>query len=122
MSQNTPSTTENNSETQVKEFFNQFFTETITFPTNQVDAVVGFFEKRGFDKVASISTATILLQQAKIDNVNVFQLIDTLGGLETAKLSYMVTEVLNHNRSKISSLGYKITDTNEATQKRNIVV
>ena len=71
MSQNTPSTTENNSETQVKEFFNQFFTETITFPTNQVDAVVGFFEKRGFDKVASISTATILLQQAKIDNVNV---------------------------------------------------
>jgi len=122
MTQNIPSTTSNDSETEVKEFFNEFFTETITFPTNQVDAVVGFFESRGFDKVASISTATILLQQAKIDDVNVFQLIDTLKGLETAKLSYMVTEVLNHNRSKISSLGYRITDPNEATQKRNIVV
>jgi hypothetical protein len=122
MSQNIPSTTKDDSETPVKEFFNNFFTESITFPTNQVDAVVGFFESRGFDKVASISTATILLQQAKLDNVNVFQLIDTLQGLETAKLSYMVTEVLNHNRSKISSLGYKIPDPNEATQKRNIVV
>ena len=83
MSQNIPSTTENNSETNVKEFFNQFFTETITFPSSQVDAVVGFFESRGFDKVASISTATILLQQAKLDNVNVFQLIDTLKGLKS---------------------------------------
>ena len=112
----------NDSQKPVREFFDNYFNENLTFPGAEVDAVVGYFESRGFDRTSSISTASVILKQAKIDNVNVFQLIDTLGGLETAKLSYMVTEVLNHNRSKISSLGYKITDSNEATQKRNIVV
>ena len=106
----------------VKEFFNKFFTDPINFPSNQVDAVVGFFESRGFDKVASRSTATVLLQQAKLDGVNVFELVDTLKGVESAKLSFMVTEILNHNRSKISTLGYKITNPNASTEKRNIVV
>ena len=63
---------------EVKEFFDKFFLRQITFPSNQIDAVLGFFLKRGFDESASRSTGIVLLNQARIDNVNVFQLIDTL--------------------------------------------
>ena len=34
----------NDSNQPVKEFFNNYFNETIAFPSNDVDAVVGYFE------------------------------------------------------------------------------
>jgi hypothetical protein len=110
------------SEKQTTEFFNKYFTKKLSFPSNQVDAVVGFFTKRGFDQTAAISTSTILLEQAKIDNVNVFQLLDTLKGLNEIQLSSVVAEVLNYNRDSTSSLGFKRTETVEKLEKRNIVV
>ena len=78
------------SSNKVKEFFNNYFTEAISFPANQVDAVVGFFEARGFDTASASGTATVLLQQAKIDDVNVFTLLDTLKGLEDIQISQIV--------------------------------
>ena len=93
----------------------------MTFATNDVDAMVGYFESRGFSKQSSISTATVLLTQAKIDGINAFTLIDTLKGIDDVKLSAIVTEILNANRSKISSLGYKDTTASNQTEKRNIV-
>lgn len=106
----------------VKQFFNNYFNDTLAFPSNDVDAVVGFFESRGFDRTASISTATVILQQAKIDGVKVFELLDTLKGVDKVQLSYIVTEILNHNRSNTSSLGYKVNTENSLAEKRNIVV
>jgi hypothetical protein len=105
----------------VTKFFNNYFSKELSFPTNQVDAVVSFFEKRGFDKTASISVATTLLQQSKIDEVNIFKLLDTLTGLTEVQLSSIVTEVLNYNRPKTSTLGYKRTETSDKVEKRNIV-
>jgi len=119
---NIPNNNNNDSNKPVKEFFNNYFNDTISFPSNDVDAVVGFFESRGFDRTASIATATVVLQQAKIDNVKVFELIDTLKGMENVQLSYIVTEILNHNRSNTSSLGYKIDTKLDLLEKRNIVV
>lgn len=115
-------TKNNDSSTPVKSFFNNYFSETLTFPSNEVDAVIGYFESRGFERTASISTATVLLQQAKIDGVKVFELIDTLKGMSNVQLSYVVTEVLNHNRSNTSSLGYKLDSSSTLSEKRNIVV
>lgn len=106
----------------VKSFFNTYFTAEITFPAEQVDAVVGFFKKRGFDDLAANSTSMILLQQAKIDQVNVFTLIDTLKGLTDVQLSAIVAEVLNYNRQKNSVLGYRQEDTGNTLEKRNIIV
>lgn len=106
----------------VKSFFDSYFTAEISFPAEQVDAVVGFFKKRGFDDLAANSTSIVLLQQAKIDNVNVFKLIDTLKGLTDVQLSAVVTEVLNYNRQKNSVLGYRQEDTGEYLEKRNILV
>ena len=115
--QNKPS---NTSDKGVTNFFNNYFSKTISFPTNQVDAVTTFFEKRGFDKAAAITVATTLLQQAKIDNVNVFKILDTMTGLNELQLSAVVTEILNYNRAKVSTLGYKRDQGADKHEKRNI--
>lgn len=112
----------NDSAEPVKTFFDKYFTEPVSLPAGEIDAVIGFFEKRKFDKTAAVSVATILLQQAKLDSVNVFELLDTLKGLTELQLSNVVTEILNVNRSKISTLGFKIADRRNQFEKRNIVV
>jgi hypothetical protein len=106
----------------VRLFFNNYFNEAISFPAGEIDAVVGFFKKRGFDDMASNSTAIILLQQAKIDNVEVFRLLDTLKGLTEVQLSSVVAEVLNYNRQKNSTLGYRQQDTSDSLEKRNVLI
>lgn len=105
----------------VQKFFNNYFTEKLSFPASQVDAVVAFFTKRGFDETAAITVATTLLNQSKIDNVNIFKLLDTLKGYNELQLSAIVTEILNYSRAKTSTLGYKRTESADKTEKRNIV-
>jgi len=122
MSTNLPVSESNDSSTEVKSFFDKFFRQQITFPSNQIDAVVGYFLKRGFDENSARSTGIVLLNQAKIDNINVFQLIDTLKGLSDVQLSSVVTEVLNAYREKTSTLGFKILTVEETVESRNIRV
>lgn len=119
---NLPKQSTTSSSNEVKEFFNQYLTEKISYPSNQVDAVIGFFENRGFEKTSAIAVGTALLQQAKIDSVNVFELIDTLKGLTQVQLSNIVANVLNYNREKISTLGFKVESKYEKIEKRNIVI
>lgn len=106
---------------EVKEFFDKYFSKKISLTSNQVDSVVGFFKKRGFDTNSAIAVATVLLQQAKIDNVNVFQVVDTLQGLNEVQLSALVATILNTNRSRASSIGYKIQNNVATSERRNIV-
>lgn len=122
MSTNLPSPETNDSAVEVKSFFDKFFRQQITFPSNQIDAIVGYFLKRGFDESSARSTGIVLLNQAKLDNVNVFQLIDTLKGLNDVQLSSVVTEVLNAYREKTSTLGFKILTVEETVESRNIRV
>jgi predicted metal-dependent phosphotriesterase family hydrolase len=112
--------TSNTSDKGVTSFFDNYFDKKLTFPTNQVDAVIAYFQKRGFDKNASLSVSTVLLQQAKLDNVNVFKLLDTLKGLNEVQLSAVVTEILNYNRPKTSTLGYKRDQSLDKVERRNI--
>jgi len=105
---------------ETKQFFDRYFVESVSYPSNQVDAVVGFFKKRGFDEVASASVSAVLLQQAKIDNVNVFKLLDTLKGLENRQLSAVIAQILNANRSNISTIGYRSSPTQSPIETRNI--
>jgi|TARA_B110000977_G_scaffold200388_1_gene290729 hypothetical protein len=104
----------------VTEFFDKYFTEKLSFASNEVDAVIGFFENRGFQRSAAISTGTILLQQAKLDDIKIFKLLDTLKGFDEVKLSAVVAEVLNYNRLNSSTLGFKTTATSNTLEKRNI--
>lgn len=112
--------TDTDSATEVKKFFNRYFTEPLTFPASQIDAVVGFFMKRGFSEQSAKSTGIVLMSQARLENVNIFQLLDTLKNLNSAQLSGVVTQVMNSSREKISILGYKILTVEETAESRNI--
>jgi hypothetical protein len=112
--------TDNTNTDEVRNFFDKFFLHQITFPTNQIDAIVGFFSKRGFDDSAARSTSIVLLNQARLENVNPFKLLDTIKGLTDAQLSQVVTEVLNVYRDRSSALGFKLITVEETTESRNI--
>ena len=64
----------------------------------------------------------MLLNQARLDNVNVFELIDTLKGLTDVQLAKVVTEVLNSYREQTSTLGYKVITSVDTYESRNILV
>lgn len=119
---NLPPSSTTDSSDKVKTFFDRYFVDQIAFPAEQIDAVVGFFRKRGFDEQAASSTSIALLQQAKLDRVNPFELLDTLQGLSDIQLSAVVAEVLNYNRQKISTLGFRQNNNGDLLEKRNIVV
>lgn len=120
---NVTSTSENNDSAEpTKKFFNRYFSDSISFPSNQVDAVVGFFEKKGFDKVAAASVATVLLEQSKIDNINVFEVLEGLSSFDKIKLTALVTAILNSNRSAASKLGYRESNGTPTYEKRNILI
>lgn len=108
------------SDRDVTSFFQGYYNEPISYPSNQLDAVTGFFENRGFDTVASRTTAAVLLEQAKRESVNVFKLIDTLKGLSDVELSKAVIQILNVSRPKTSSLGYRRQKTPDLFERRNI--
>ena len=105
---------------EVRSFFDKYFSHQITFPVSQIDAVIGFFLKRGFSEESAKGTSIVLLNQSKIDNINVFKLLDTLAGLSELQLSKVVTEVLNANRERSSILGYQLINIEETLESRNI--
>lgn len=117
---NIPSKPFTNSDQFVKSFFDRYYNKSLEFPANEVDAVVTYFTKRGFEEPAAQSVATVLLQQAKIDNVKIFKLLDTLSGLEDVQLNALIAEILNYSRTKTSTLGYRINQTTNYTEARNI--
>lgn len=118
---NLPEREVNDSSEEVRNFFDKFFLHQISFPSNQIDAVLGFFLKRGFDEQAARSTAIVLLNQARLENLNPLQLLDSLKGYTDVQLSQIVTEVLNTYRDRRSALGYKLTKLEETLESRNIV-
>lgn len=118
--QNYPVQVGTDSAESVRSFFDNYFRHQITFPSNQIDAIVGYFLKRGFDELAAKSTAIVLLNQARIDNINPQQLLDTLKGITDSQLTGVVSEVLNVYRDKTSSLGYRDTRIEETLESRNV--
>jgi hypothetical protein len=121
MSTNLP-VTQNDSTADVKQFFDKYFVQQVSFPSNQIDAVVGFFLKNGFDTQSARSTGIVLLNQARADKVDVFQLIDTLKTLTDVQLSQVVAQVLNAYREKTSLLGYRVAPLIDTYESRNILV
>lgn len=117
-----PQTSTTEASVEVKQFFDKFFVHQVSFPSNQIEGVVGFFLKNGFDLESARSTAIVLLNQARADNVNVFELIDTLKTLTDVQLSQVVAQVLNAYREKVSLLGYRIAPLVDNYESRNILV
>ena len=119
---NLPITQNLSSSQEMRQFFDKYFSQKISFPAEQIDAMVGFFLKRNFDIESSRSIAIVLLNQAKIDSVNPFKLLDTLKTLTDVQLSQIVAQVLNAYRENNSLLGYRIAEVTNIFESRNILV
>ena len=87
----------------------------------EYDAAVGFFVKRGFERVAAESTAYVILSQAKIDSVSPQSILDQLTYANPGVLSELITIVLNANRYKSSRFGVRKSLTTKETVSRNIL-
>ena len=97
--------------------------EKVELNAGEYDAAVAFFENRDYDRLAAESIAYVLMRQAKIDNVNVFKILDTLeaqASKDPVTLNNLVGEILNLNRFKTSILGYKSAGPQNTLAKRNI--
>ena len=102
-------------------FFDKYYSKPISLTDNDLTTVLGFFESRGFDKSAALSVATVLLNQAKTDGIEIYTLLQTLKGLDDLKLSAVIAEILNYSRKKTSAVGFKRDKTITKYEKRNII-
>jgi hypothetical protein len=119
---NLPAITTTDSSEPVKQFFDKFYLRPVSFPAAQIDAVVSFFLKREFDDDSARSTAIVLLNQARNDGVDVFQILDTMKGLTDLQLSQIVAQILNAYRENTSLLGYRVASIENPFESRNIVI
>lgn len=119
---NLPTSAQASSETEIKQFFDKFYTTEVSFPAAEIDAVIGFFQRREFDITSARSIAIVLLNQARSDDVNVFTLLETLKSIPTMQLSSVVAQILNSYREKTSLVGYRTSISDNSYETRNILV
>jgi len=88
----------------------------------EYDACIAFFTNKDYDRTAAESIAYVLVRQAKIDDVSVMKILDTLEANSTdpVTLNNLVGEILNLNRFKTSILGFKSSSTQNPVAIRNI--
>jgi hypothetical protein len=122
MATNLPSTLSTDSASATKLFFDAYGEQPLEFNSTDVDATVGFFEGKGFDRDAATITAVTLLKQAKIESQPIFQILDTLKGFSSLQISALVAEILNNNRPSTSTLGLRVVNSNRISQTRNILL
>lgn len=107
---------------EVKNFFDKFYVNEVTFPAADIDAVVGFFQRRNFDIDSARTTAIVILNQARDDSVNVYSILDTFKTLPTLRLNQVVAEILNSYREPTSLLGYRLQVPDNEYESRNILI
>lgn len=115
-----PSTTADSSQGTIK-VFDAYITAPLNIDASTYDAMIGFFTNRGFGLESAQSMAYVIIKQAILDKYNPFELIETLKGLNDIEISSLITEILNYNRFKTSSLGIASPFAPAAEVARNIV-
>jgi hypothetical protein len=89
--------------------------------TNTYNLMKGFFEAKGFDKLASDALATTFIRQAATDGYNALDVLSTLKNMDSFKLTGVINEILNYNRYKTSYLGTTSGTTAFQPISRNVV-
>jgi hypothetical protein len=117
---NLPTAQSTDSADRSRVYLNNFGQQGEEYPSNDVDATIGFLINKGFAAEAATVTGMVLLQQAKKDGFSVFKLLETLGSLEQLELTGLVAEILNQNRSQTSRLGFRTVITANQLKLRNI--
>jgi len=119
MATNLPSQLIEDSAASTKLFFDSYGQDPLEFNSNEIDASIAFFTKRGFDQDTAVVISSAILKQAKLDSVPVFKLLDTLVQFNQLEISSLVGEILNNNRPATSTLGFR-TERVIPNQIRNI--
>jgi hypothetical protein len=73
---NLPSVTKTDSAASTKLFFDTYGQRPLEFGANEVAASIGFFTSKGFEEEAALTTAMTILRQARVDGVQVFEILD----------------------------------------------
>lgn len=110
MTTNLPSQTSTDSAESTKLFFDTYGQRPLEFNATEIDACIAFFTSFGFDNDASLTISSVLLKQAKLEGLSVFNILDTIRKLNSLQISALVSEILNNNRSPTSTLGYKVSN------------
>jgi hypothetical protein len=97
------------------------YVENFQFKQNDIDAAIGFFVKRGFDRVASEDISYIILKQSVIDGVPSQSILDSLSKSSDVELSQLLALVINSNRYKTSKLGLRNQQISNSLVTRNII-
>ena len=109
------------SATPTMQVFDTYSVAPLNIDAATYDSMIGFFESRGFGEDSARSMSYVIIKQAILDNINPFKLIETLKGLSNVEISNLITEVLNYNRYKTSSLGTASPFSPTEEVARNIV-
>lgn len=89
-----------------KVYFDTYGTRALSFGANEVEESIAFFTGKGFSNDAAVSTAMVILEQAKKEGKPVFKILDTLKEFNGVQISAVVAKILNKNRKAISTLGF----------------
>jgi len=106
---------------QTLKVFNNFYSLPISISNNDLIAMTGYLESKGFDSNSAERTSIILLTQAANDGFSSMELLDTLKGIDSVEISGLVAEILNYNRIKTSFLGVSQPNTISEEVTRNVV-
>jgi hypothetical protein len=85
--------------------FNNQYGIPFELDANTFALMKGFFESKGFDKVAAETIAVTLMKQASLDGYNPLEVLTNLKTLQGVQLNLVVTELINYNRYKSSYVG-----------------
>jgi|SRR6056300_1615754 hypothetical protein len=117
---NLPATVTQDSGQRTKLFFDTYGKEPLSYKVPDIDAAIQFFSKKGFSNPAANLSAVVLLKQAKLENIPINQILDTLRGFDNLQVSALVGEIMNNHRPSTSTLGYR-QPSPEVNKERNVV-
>jgi hypothetical protein len=121
MNQNYSNIPVSSSQNKTVQAFDSYMTLPVEINSTVLAAMKGFFTSQNFGEVAAESIAVTIIRQAKQDGYNPMQILDTLAELDSVQLSGLVSEILNYNRFKSSSLGYADKFRTHPEIQRNII-
>lgn len=101
--------------------YDTYYSTPLEVSASTFDAMKSFFTARGFESIAAESVALVIIKQAKKDNLNPLEILDTLKGLDNAEISALVAEIINYNRFRTSFLGYALAFVETEEVARNVL-
>lgn len=101
-------------------YFNSYGDTPESYNSNDVSAAIAFFTKRNYTEDAAITVAMTVLQQARRDQIPVFEILDSLETFDSIKINALVAGILNNNRTPSSAVGFN-TEVKKSFYARNVL-